>query len=30
MAKKEQVLRETLTLIEKFAEAEADAGETDI
>lgn len=30
MAKKEQVLRETLTLIEKFAEAEADAGETEL
>jgi hypothetical protein len=29
MAKKEQVLRETLSLIEKYSEAEMDAGETD-
>jgi len=29
MAKKEEVLRETLSLIEKYSEAELDAGETD-
>jgi hypothetical protein len=29
MAKKEQALRETLSLIEKYSEAEMDAGETD-